>query len=570
MKKLFGAIRDKLVHAGRRFPQTVFVALATTVLMLVMPRVPSDASAHEIIGRLVAIGWLLIPMTLFVLVYAERAAFQPRKKALYLAGAAVIATVFVYPAKLTEFYWLQYAGLMIITAILFTLVPYFPKKEGLSHYVFQLLAGVAETLMFSGFLYLGIAGIIGSIDVLFEVNIDGELYFDAFKIIFGTFAVVYFIGVIPDRSTFFTPADDSTLFKKLLTHIVMPILVVYAVILHAYFIKVLLDRQMPQGVVGHLVLWYAVVSMVTLFFIKNHAHTSAWVRRFSKTYSFALIIPVAMFFSAMAIRVGTYGFTVPRTFGFLLGVYTTLVLLLMQLSKKDIGVLCVALSIPIVLIGLFGPLSAYRVSLRSQEARLETMLEDYGLWTESGGLVPNGALTVDEKYAIERQVSYLVDAYGADRIDVLPDDFTYEKAPELFGFEFFKGWGRDWTYFNVEALQNRDKLIDVRSADYLMHVRAYEREMTLALEDGYAFAFKPDESVVVLTQDGAEKAHIDFEALAQEVKAAPEEPLEKTVPYRKGNLVLTFYFTDLNGEIGTQGDLRLGYYEAYIAIRVAP
>ena len=97
-------------------------------------------------------------------------------------------------------------------------------------------------------------------------------------------------------------------------YIVIPLIAIYSAILYAYFLKIIITRSWPQGLVSHLVLWYSVLSVAVIFFITPILDRNRWAYRFKFWFS-KLILPILiMMFISIGIRVKAYGITENRYF----------------------------------------------------------------------------------------------------------------------------------------------------------------------------------------------------------------------------------------------------------------
>src|SRR5690606_7885089 len=123
------------------------------------------------------------------------------------------------------------------------------------------------TYVYSVILYLGLAAIMGTIKLLFDANIPWDIYFDMGVIVAGIFAPAFFLSDVPMRDEEISEESYPKVLRVLLQFIILPLLFVYTMILYAYFAKSIVTMQLPQGIIGNLVLWYSIISAIILFFI---------------------------------------------------------------------------------------------------------------------------------------------------------------------------------------------------------------------------------------------------------------------------------------------------------------
>ena len=149
----------------------------------------------------------------------------------------------------------------------FAYIPWISNKKNYEFYIIEVFSDLFLTIIYSLVLYLGIAAIFFTINQLFNANIVGKYFYYVFLIIAGVFAPSLFLSRIPEVDEKFEGYEYPKSLKVLLLYIVIPLLTIYSTILYAYFLKIIVTRTWPQGVVSHLVLWYSTFSIAVIFFI---------------------------------------------------------------------------------------------------------------------------------------------------------------------------------------------------------------------------------------------------------------------------------------------------------------
>jgi len=77
-------------------------------------------------------------------------------------------------------------------------------------------------------------------------------------------------------------------FRILLVYIFTPLVIIYALILLAYFIKILVLWQIPNNLIVNLVIWFASFSVVYLFFL-SRVDSIGFINKFK------IIFPISLF-----------------------------------------------------------------------------------------------------------------------------------------------------------------------------------------------------------------------------------------------------------------------------------
>ncbi|MFZ7131862.1 MAG: DUF4153 domain-containing protein [Eubacteriales bacterium] len=119
-----------------------------------------------------------------------------------------------------------------------------------------------------------------------------------------------------------------------MNYIVIPLITVYTFILYAYFLKILVTWQWPQGLVSHLVLWYACIGVGVLFLITPLLQKNFFNHLFKMIFSKGILPLLVMMFISIGLRVQQYGITENRYFVILLGLWVTGIMIYFALRKN--------------------------------------------------------------------------------------------------------------------------------------------------------------------------------------------------------------------------------------------
>ncbi|WP_011581130.1 MULTISPECIES: DUF4153 domain-containing protein [Chelativorans] len=247
-----------------------------------------------------------------------------------------------------------------------------------AHAAFAALLGLLTLLLFAG----GISAIMASLTVLFGFEVPDDLYAYVWAFT-GLFAApVFAMGQFPDRfdeqpNQVMTGFMDRGM-RALGDFIAAPLLIVYALILHFYALKIVVTGEVPEGQIGWLVLVYGLCIFGALLVINpffDQARTPT--RFFLRVWPFFLPVPLVLLFYALGVRISTYGVTPERYLLGLFGLITALILVI-QLVPRLRGDIRVIAGVPVaaLILGGFGPQGAVGVSIQSQSARFLSIVEN--------------------------------------------------------------------------------------------------------------------------------------------------------------------------------------------------
>ncbi|ABR49073.1 hypothetical protein Amet_2923 [Alkaliphilus metalliredigens QYMF] len=552
-------VTNKLDMSLKRFPITMlFGALAVAVSIFINHSSIPFGKTREIYNHIVMALSLGIPLSLCIYVLFEgRTKSEKHHRILAHVGSGLLLILyyFFFLKDMEMVTVTRYIGHSIFLYLTFTFIPYLEKKENYERYVVKLLTRFIVTYLYSVILYLGIAAILGTINLLFDAGIPGKFFFDVFLIVVGIFAPGFFLADVPVRNEEISPESYPKVLSVLLQFIILPLLSIYTLILYIYFGQILLTRELPQGLIGNLVLWYSIVSTVVLFFIYPLRKNSQWMKYFITCLPKLIIPLLGMMFVALWIRINAYGITEGRYFVLLIGLWVTCMMIYYAL-KRDVKNIVLAMTLAIVALAtVTGPWSAYSISQISQNNRFQEILKRYDMIDQTSNIKgPDRAFVEEDKREVSAIISYFERYHSLGDIKYLPNDFQVNQMEELFGFELYdQGWGgyqnRDHFsyYFNVMGHS-----IDIGGFDYFIEYTTYGDQNLQELKDGYAIVYDRGEKVLEIQHLEETIYFKNIEELALEVhrqNTGTRNPTKEQMTFVDQNEVIKIQlvFKQING-----------------------
>jgi hypothetical protein len=304
-------------------------------------------------------------------------------------------------------------------------------------FAFAVLVSVLALFLFAG----GISAILASLTYLFGVEVPHRAYEHVWAATGLLAAPLFGLGRIPPDLDD-EPGADTRKFmalgmKALGDYVAAPLILIYALVLHAYALKIVLTGDVPRGQIGWLVLAFGLSIFAALIIIHPFLGAArAPTRLFLRLWPFVLPVPLVLLFYAVWLRVGDYGLTPQR---YLLGLFgvTVAVMLLLQIPRSTRGDIRILAGLPMIALFLasFGPQGEVLASLRSQEARFREAVRTKPVdeahnrralaalgflqgHDAIGRVAPEGVATIDangKPKAAGALYNEVADAYGLDR-----------------------------------------------------------------------------------------------------------------------------------------------------------
>jgi hypothetical protein len=377
-------------NAGRsflRFPLTIITSFIAVCIGIYLTEFYDDIKNIFPFINVMLCAALGIPLFFCVDVFAYNKGYSQSKRLLLHSFAFVILVVlyFTLPdaesTQNTSLPYVRYSIYAITIHLVVAFIPFLDKGQlnGFWHYNKILFVRFLTSMLYSAFLYGGLALALGSLDFLFDIDLHSELFMDLFILIAGLFNTWFFVSGIPATFHQLDEIEEYPRGIKIFSQFVLlPLLILYLVILYIYASKIVVLWSWPKGIVSYLIACVAVLGILTLLLIHPYGNLSGntWIKKFSRLYYFILIPLVALLFIAIGMRVADYGITINRYVILLLGVWLTIVCFYFIAGRVNIKFIPISLAVILVLAS-FGFWGMFSVSERSQVARLEAIVTQH-------------------------------------------------------------------------------------------------------------------------------------------------------------------------------------------------
>ncbi|MCD6321414.1 MAG: DUF4153 domain-containing protein [Clostridiales bacterium] len=370
------------------------------------------------------------------------------------------------------FEMVRFAAMILAGFVLFMTAVFRKKTE--NQEVYSTLSGwrLAITVVYTLIIWGGISLILFAIDELLGVYIDEKAYMDTIVLTVGFFSPVFFFGGVPKTDEKLDPEKIYKFFKILVVYVIAPLLTAYTVVFYIYALRILFNWDWPEGIVGNMVLWYAIIGTVTMYFLSGMDGESKWASIFGKWFPRVIILPIVLLFISLIIRISAYGFTANRYFLGAAGIWTlgcALYMSIVNYKKRCTRAITVSLVI-IALISVIGPWNAINLGRISQTNRLEKLLIKNNLLID-GQTQQNPNLSKEIKGEISEKIEYLERNYDSKGVDFLPEGFEQSDMKDVFGFEYTYYYDDPYLKDNPSDVSIRQDehgfIIDVRDYDYV-------------------------------------------------------------------------------------------------------
>jgi len=368
-----------------RFPLEIGFALLGTLAASVFIEISDlNLAAEGLCMRLILISNLGLVLSLSFSLFSESHSHSVIKRNLFrLTVLVIIVGLFflIDPLKReTDYFRFILFALAFHLSVSFS--AYFGKGHINAFWQFNRIIFLRFLIggIYSAVLFLGLAAAIGSMNFLFNFKFEWDTFAIIWVWIAGIFQTVFFLSGVPANLS--ALEEDRTYpggLKIFTQFVLIPLATVYAFILLAYEAKILIEWELPKGLVSNLILGYAVFGILSLLLIYpvRNQDENKWLKTFSRSFYYVLIPLILLLVWAVLARVLDYGITEERYFLIILAAWLAFINAYFLLSKSQ-NIMIIPFSLCLVTVfSVYGPQGAFSTSRRSQINELKQLFEKY-------------------------------------------------------------------------------------------------------------------------------------------------------------------------------------------------
>ena len=382
---------SQISTAFKRFPLAVAFAIFTTIAFIYV------FESYGSINYSKLTYWLFIyPITATMIALTISLVQESRKKfsiiphivagAVWLAISIALAFYFVSTNNYTERTYVFATWLFIYTTSFLSIfvAPFFKQKDENGFWVFLMKNAKAAVIAgaISVFLLIAINGLLFGFSNLFDIEVSNRPYTYSAIICSCTIFPILFFSGIPSIDECLQEAPALNKFQVSTNKFLfLPILSLYIILLYAYIAKIIIQWEMPKGMVSYLVS----VSMLLLLLRVTLMHPEridpkpSFEKKLLKILPTACIPLVILMSVGILRRISDYGISEDRYYIAAVNIFYYIIiaiLLIDKIKRKSKYIAIVFCSMFFILTN--GPLSAINVTHRVWMESIKTALAEEG------------------------------------------------------------------------------------------------------------------------------------------------------------------------------------------------
>ena len=382
---------SQISTAFKRFPLAVAFAIFTTIAFIYV------FESHSLLTDSKLLFWLFFyPIAATMIALTISLVQESRKKfgiiphvvaeAVWLAVSIALTFYYVSTDNNTEHTYVLVTGLFIYTTVFLSIfiAPFFKQKDENGFWVFLMKNAKAAVIAgaISVFLLIAINGLLFGFFNLFDIKVSDKPFIYSAIICSCTIFPILFFSGIPSIDECLQEAPALNKFQTSANKFLfLPVISLYIILLYAYIAKIIIQWEMPKGMVSYLVSASMMLMLlrVTLTLPERINPKPSFEKTLLKILPAACIPLVILMSVGIMRRISDYGISEDRYYIAAVNIFYYIIIAILLIDK----IKCKSRYIAIVFCSMFfiltnGPLSAINVTHRVWMESIKTALAEEG------------------------------------------------------------------------------------------------------------------------------------------------------------------------------------------------
>ena len=398
------------------------------------------------------------------------------------------------------------------------------------HVVTQMFFG----LIITGIFNLAVIAIVASFLYIFSIDEPKHFYEHIYQFVWFVLAPQVCCTLIRQNEE--VVGEPFKVLRLILNFILSPAVVIYTVILYAYFIKIVVVWDLPKGGVAWMVMGFITVALIgrvtqSILILRHYD----WYYRY---FTLIAIPPLIMYWIGSIYRIRLYSFTESRFYLMVAGVLMTLfVLMLWKKRTRRYQLMALIFGAAIILFTYIPGISAKSIGLSCQKQRLTQLANKLKLTDAKTGM-----LNDDLDMRNIKQDSLLCEQYK-DISSVI----SYVRH-EIGDDEFNRQYG-EWSHSDYHFNYNSNDTVSIsNNLNYIRNKPVTLGDYTIMLsEKDFECDFK-DGTVTISQSKGAVVLEYPINSMIRKDTMLRHHP-EQLFTYHNDSLMMVLYSITINDTI---------------------
>ena len=297
------------------------------------------------------------------------------------------------------------------------------------HVVTQMFFG----LLITGVLNIAVMAIVASFFYIFGIDEPKHFYEHIIQFIWFVLAPQVCCTLIRQNEDEVT--EPFKVLRLILNFILSPAVIIYTVILYTYFIKIVIEWDLPKGGVAWMVMGFITATLVGR--VAQSILSQRYYDWFYKRFTLIAIPPLIMYWIGSIYRIRLYSFTESRFYLMVAGVLMTLfVVMLWKERTRKYQLMALIFGAAIILFTYIPGISAKSIGLSCQKQRLTQLISEMKLTdTKTGKLndeldmrrIKQDSLLCEKYKDVSSVIHYVRNEIGTDEFEKQYGKWTHSE-----------------------------------------------------------------------------------------------------------------------------------------------
>ena len=323
-------------------------------------------------------------------------------------------------------------------------------EENFSARFFHIFKGALITAFFSIVIFVGLFLIYAAVDYLL-FTLDSSVMEYIAATVFGLFTPLFFLSLTMKDE------EPARILEVLLSYVIVPLTMVYAVILVIYIALHFTDWS--ENLLEPLLVSFATTVLIVYFL--TYLLDNTLTKWFRLIFPKVLIVIVLYQLVVSIMKIGEAGITHGRYFVILFGLFAVIIALVITFIQKKQW-LVAPIFIGFSLLSIIPPVDAFTISKNNQAQLLQERLQSLDMF--GGEIQPNNDISVEDKYFITEKFDYL------RQMDYDIAWLPNESFTQLFGFSPQYENGMNEMYYTANLKWGEPIVYPIESYDYFVQI----------------------------------------------------------------------------------------------------
>ena len=429
LNRIWLLIANPLKQSFQRFPEALITSFLLGILMVISNELElTNSILVDTTQTLFVVLPLMIALTLII----ERIQrFKKYRIVLLLATLSIGGFYFTFlrfeNSLAVEFN--RFSNLLFAFYGIIIFLPYLMDRQDIGVGIILFFTKLFTASFYSFVLYIGIATIILTTNILFGLSFDLMIYANIFILINSFIFLPTLLDSYPKKDYIATVEKDyHIIWQRVFTLVIAPVITVFSFFIVLYLILGALSSNVFESdVYTFSALVIAFVGISSQIALAPFVDKSKFFALFVKYFHLVLIVVMVGYYIEQFKTIGLFGISLDVTIQLILGFWPLLyAYFVIRKSRVAIQRGLLSLTGAFLIIAVFPVLNAVSLTTMLLNAQLQQTLQRESMISEEGEIIRKPILEIETYNYLSETLDEMA-MLGLHRFPILPDDYEHPR-----------------------------------------------------------------------------------------------------------------------------------------------